>query len=318
MENTNLTPAEELELEAAKEAVRSRAEVAVLEFGHDTVIGLIGGMRNSKQIGMGYKLQRIKEFDPEMDDPRTILHTATAMYRGKKIFCLRTYGQRDMPIYVLVDLNKTLKFGSTRVQKLRLAAEMVATIIQSIYEARDRVGFIAYANNQVIEFRRPGPPGKVMDLALDTILRPPHSTGHLDNGLIAALDELPQGKKCAVICVSDWLNLTEEQKVAMAAAAENHEIIAVTVSDQREKELPEDFGFIEICDMRTGHTKTVLNCGWTRASYRQAYLDHATANEAFFEGNDIRHVSVMTQEGPDELLERLNEVFAVPLVKGGV
>src|SRR5688572_7735711 len=132
-----MTSKDELLLETEKDEVLQRAVPAVIEIGYRTLNGLLGGFRKSKLRGPGYDIERIKDYDPTSDDPRYILQSATAATGGQFTYVKLTHGLRDIPMYLLVDVNKTLEFGTTRAHKLRLAAEMAASVIRAAEETHD-------------------------------------------------------------------------------------------------------------------------------------------------------------------------------------
>ncbi len=297
-------------LESEIDAVLERIVPAVLEVDWKSLHALLTGMRRSKLTGPGYDFDRIKEFDPDSDDPRTIMQAATAATGGQQVFAKVTYGLREIPIYVLVDVNKTLEFGTTRATKLRLCAELAASVIAAAEETHDRVGFMAYSNNNVHTYARLNAPSRVMFEALSTILRPPSSDGAQDSGLDQALAMLPH-KRSLVFIISDFLNLTQAQKEALSDAGAVHDIVALVVQDKRERELPDTWGRLDIQDLRSGKRKTVWLTRANRRKYAEAFADHQRKLADFFGTNLIRHLTVSTEEG-DRVIPRLLELFSTP------
>lgn len=297
-------------LETEIDEVLGKIVPAVLEVDWKSLHALLTGMRRSKLRGPGYDFDRIKEFDPDSDDPRTILQAATAATGGQQVFAKVTFGLKEIPIYVLVDVNKTLEFGTTRATKLRLCAELAASVIAAAEETHDRVGFMAYSSNTVHTYARLNSPSRVMFEALSTILRPPASTGGLDSGLDEALTMLP-GKRSLVFVISDFLNLTDAQKEALADAGAVHDIVALVVQDKRERELPDTWGRLDIQDLRSGKRKTIWLTRANRRKYAEAFADHQRKLSEFFQQNMIRHLAVSTEEG-DKVIPRLLTLFSTP------
>lgn len=110
-----------------------------------------GGERRSKSRGSsGHDVMARVEYEPG-DDPRDIDHAATAQTGGQTILVTQYLEPREINVYVLVDVKKTMDFGTARATKRILAAELTGSVIKSAGKTQDKVGFIAYCEKRMLK-----------------------------------------------------------------------------------------------------------------------------------------------------------------------
>ena len=208
---------------------------------------LVGGQRRSRIAGLGYDLQRIKQFDPAGDDRRQILHHATAATGGEIVYAKVTYGTTSIPIYVMVELSPTLTFGTVRASKARLAAELTAMVIAAAKESNDRAAFIGFNSAAVTSYLRPTAPGRIMYPALENVLQSPAApaVGTAGGGFKQALQLLPR-QRTLVFVISDFLGLAPETVSELGDTAAIHDVVGLVLQDRRERELPPGRGLLTL------------------------------------------------------------------------
>jgi uncharacterized protein (DUF58 family) len=102
-----------------------------------------------------------------------------------------------------------------------------------------------------------------------------------------------QRKKAVVFCVSDFMASGFE--APMRVAARRHDLIAITITDPRERTLP-DVGLIDLEDPETGRT-VALNTHDknVREQYRRESLKRTESLRSFFRAHGIDEIPIATE-----------------------
>lgn len=85
----------------------------------------------------------VREYSPG-DDVRTIDWNVTARYQ--KPFVKQYVEERELTVLFLVDVSGSQNFGTTRMLKSELAAELSAVLAFSAIRSNDRVGCILFSD----------------------------------------------------------------------------------------------------------------------------------------------------------------------------
>jgi uncharacterized protein (DUF58 family) len=93
--------------------------------------------------GTGMEFDRLKEYQ-EGDRIRSINWAATARRGGTPLVVNTYYEENESTVMLLVDLSASMDFGSVRLSKKALAAEVSASLVYSALVAHHRVGFLGF------------------------------------------------------------------------------------------------------------------------------------------------------------------------------
>jgi uncharacterized protein (DUF58 family) len=206
---------------------------------------LLGGEYHSVFKGTGLSFEEVREYQPG-DDVRSIDWNVTA--RMGSPFIKRYVEERELTLFLVVDVSGSQDFGTLRQSKRSVVAELAALLSFAAIYNNDRVGLIAFSD-QIEEFLPPHKGAKhALRLIRDILFHEPKHTG---TSLICALDYLQkvQHKRAIVFLMSDFLDQSYERLLRLAAR--RHDLILVRVSDPREAELP-PIGLVELEDAETG------------------------------------------------------------------
>jgi uncharacterized protein (DUF58 family) len=213
--------------------------------------------------GRGLEFSEVREYQPG-DDVRIIDWNVTA--RMGTPYVKKYVEERELTIYLLVDVSASEGFSTGSQTKAELAAEIGALLSLAAVRNNDRVGLIAFTD-QVERFL---PPRKRSQHVLRLIrellyLRPVHR----GTDVAAALGFLSRiaHRRSVAFLLSDLL--AGDYQAALRVAARRHDIIAITLSDPRETELP-DAGLLELRDPETGQ-RIIVDSGDARV--RQLYRE---------------------------------------------
>lgn len=275
------------------------------------------GTRRTVFTGMDGEFFQSRQFNWGQDDPRTIMSRAAARTGGEPLFCKVTKPETQTCVHLLGDISRTLDFGYSRESKLWLMARSAVTVCFSLRASQDNVVPVLYANNSIDwTVHRPTAPNRISRMMARKILAPVHSTGKLESGLTEALRRLPP-RRSEVLILSDFLNMTPEQKEALVQASRRHCVRALVIQDDRERYLPTPPRWwpipvpVRVFDLTTGKQ----NKWWLTAKNREQYTREFEAHEqklfAFFAEHGIRHEVVKTNEG-NEATRKVLKLLALP------
>ncbi len=219
------------------------------------------GIWSSRQMGGSSEFETITEYELG-DNPRSINWSATARTGGHVILKNTRLTEANLAVFLLVDLSQSMDFGTVRVTKRRLAAEISAILAHAAWRCRDRVGFIGYGSEVEIQWPLRNPkdyrlliPQKVLDTRS-------HGNG---GGLARALSRLPT-KRSLVFLISDFQEHTMGFEKALKPFALLHDVVCIVISDPREKVLPKKWCIAALKDLETGKSRTI----WLGGAERKA------------------------------------------------
>ncbi|MFO0794813.1 MAG: DUF58 domain-containing protein [Candidatus Brocadiaceae bacterium] len=200
--------------------------------------------------GRGMEFDEVREYQPG-DEIRTIDWNVTA--RMGRPFIKRYVEERELTVMLLVDMSASGNFGSIRHLKNEVAAEICAILAFSAIKNNDKVGLIMFTD-RVEKFIPPKKGTKhVLRVIRELLYSKPTGKG---TSISIALEYLNRicHRKAICFVVSDFIDHNYEH--ALRIANKKHDIIAVTVVDPRECELP-NVGLIELKDAETGEIRLV-------------------------------------------------------------
>lgn len=216
--------------------------------------------------GQGMAFKEVREYQPG-DDVRFIDWNVSARmgHTYSKVF----EEERELSVYLLLDISASSLFGTYRQNKQELITEMAAVIAFSAITNNDKAGLMFFSDK--VEKYIPPKKGKdhVLYLMREMINLKPHSS-HTDiTKAVGYLNSVTRHKSIVFI-LSDFADAGYEQ--ALKVAARRHDIIGVQVHDKRDIELPK-IGLIQLRDAETG--KTVLmntNNPLARQEYNRQFM----------------------------------------------
>jgi uncharacterized protein (DUF58 family) len=229
----------------------------------------LGGNERSLVRGPGMELDEVRAYQPG-DDVRHIDWNITA--RTDEPFIRQARVERALDVWLLLDVSASVDWGTAQCLKRDRAAEFAAVIGQVLGQRSNRMGALLFAQRP-LSFIPPGA-GRVHLLrVLSGIRATPRQAGSGATDLSAALAKIGAvaRRRAQILIVSDFL-VTDGWQANVRRLAQRHEVIAVQLSDPRERELP-DVGLITLEDPETG-AQLVFNTSDRRL--RERYAEAAT------------------------------------------
>jgi uncharacterized protein (DUF58 family) len=223
-----------------------------------------GGEYHSVFKGQGIDFDDFREYQPG-DDVRSIDWNVTA--RQGSPFIRKYVEERELTVYLAVDISASGLYGSGSQSKRELAAEIAAVFAFSAIYNQDKCGLVLFTD-QVELFV---PPAKSRRQTLRMIREILHAApvGRTTNPK-PALDLISRHTKrrCLVLLISDFQCAVLAD--ALRTAAVRHDLVAVQIADPAEDELP-PAGRLRLADPETGE-EIVVNTSNRRVRERYAQL----------------------------------------------
>ena len=246
----------------------------------------------------GMEFDAVREYVPG-DEIRSIDWNVTARTGVPyvKTFC----EERELTVLLAFDVSASGAFGSLRLTKMETAVEVAAVLMFTALKNNDKVGLMFFADD-VIKYI---PPRKgranVLRLIRELLSVAPVKAATDIRKALEFLGRV-QRRRCVVFLMSDFLGPDCSQ--ALAIANQKHDCIAVTLSDPREKVLP-DVGFLTL---RDAETDEVLELDTRHPKVRALFSKAATNRERTLTG-------WLRKAGVDRLEIQTDHPYATSLQK---
>ncbi len=205
---------------------------------------MFAGQYHSAFKGLGMEFEEVREYQPG-DDVRAIDWNVTA--RSGRPFVKRFREERELTVFLLVDISPSLDFGTNQQLKSELVAELGATLAFSAIQNNDNVGLILFTDQ--VERFVPARRGTrhVLRVIRELLYHEPRGRGTDVRGALEYLDRVVR-RRSVVFLVSDFQ--TEAFRQPLRVVRHRHDLIPVLVRDQRESELP-PVRYVELYDPET-------------------------------------------------------------------
>jgi len=258
----------------------------------------LAGEYHSVFKGRGMEFSEVREYQYG-DDVRSIDWNVTS--RMGHPYVKVHVEERELTVILLVDFSGSGQFGTRRHFKREIEAEICALLAFSAIKNNDRVGLIAFTD-RIEKFLAPKK-GKdhVLRVIREVLYFRPRGRA---TDLGAALQHLYRAitKRSVVFVISDFLAEGYEQPLRVAAR--KHDVIALTVTDPREEDLP-PVGLIEMEDAETGGRMLVDTSDTrTRERFRHWAAARRAGREGLFRSVGVDALELFTDRPYDASLVR--------------
>jgi len=261
------------------------------------VASQVAGNYRSVFRGSGIEFAEAREYVPG-DDIRRIDWNVTARMgtRWVKEFV----EERDVSVVSVVDRSASMLVATPEAGRLRAAAELVALVGFAAAYNNDRTGLLLFSDG-IDSYVAPKRGTRHVLRQVRDVLQSEIAPGR-GTALTPALDQLARTlrRRSVVFVISDFL--TSGYAQSLQTLARRHDVIALTLVDAWDLELPE-VGLLDAIDAETGRRYVVdTSDRVTRERYREAAAERAAAR-------DLR----LTRAGVDQVLIHVEEDVARPV-----
>jgi len=257
--------------------------------------------------GRGMEFDESRPYQPG-DDPRNIDWRVTA--RSTEAYTKLFREERERPVLVMVDLRSNMHFATRGAFKSVSASRVAALLSWSAHHRGDRLGGIIFGDTLHRELkprlgreaalrylhqlvvhgdwehrtRRPGTDPSVPFVSAMAALRRVTRPGSL------------------VIVISDFAGFDRQVQAYLAGIARHNEVLAVSITDPLERELPPPGHYRLVSAEREMAIDTYSSAA--RADYRRAFDERQAALEAFCQRYSVHLMPMSTEDDPVAALQQ--------------
>ena len=249
---------------------------------------IFSGEYHSVFKGRGMEFSEVREYQIG-DDIRLIDWNVSA--RMGHPFVKVFEEERELTVMLLVDVSSSADFGTVERMKGEIAIEICALLAFSAIKNNDKVGLIIFTDR--IEKFVPPKKGKthVLRVLRELLYHEPEGKG---TDISLALEYLSRiiTRRSVVFLVSDFIS--DDYQKAMQIANKRHDLVAITITDPREIELP-NIGLVELEDAETGEI-IMLDTGdtTTRQTFTRQTSDSREARDKNLRSMNVDSIDIRT------------------------
>jgi len=251
---------------------------------------IFSGEYHSVFKGRGMAFSEVREYQFG-DDIRNIDWNVTARFNHPFIKIFEE--ERELTVMLLIDVSGSNNFGTQGQLKQDVVTEIAAVLSFSAIQNNDKVGVIFFSD--IIEKFIPPKKGTshILRIIRELIDFKAENNGTNVAEALRYLTNVIKKKSTAFI-ISDFMD--EGFDKAIQIANYKHDLIAIRVTDKREKEIP-DVGLVQILDAETGITKWIdTSSSIVRKLYAKRTLEKATKLDKTFARFGVDMAKVYTGE----------------------
>lgn len=224
--------------------------------------------------GRGIEFAEVREYGVG-DDIRLIDWNVTA--RAGRPYVKNFEEERELTVMLAVDASGSGRFGTHGTFKSDLAAEVSAVLAFSAIRNNDRVGLVMFTDE--IELFIPPQKGRkhVLRVIREILYFRPRGRKTAIGPALGHVNRI-LNRKSIVFLISDFMDTGFE--AAMNVSARKHDLIAITIGDEREEALS-DSGVVAFEDAETGE---VFLADTSSKALRKRYWEFRQNREAELSG----------------------------------
>ncbi|KPK01561.1 MAG: hypothetical protein AMS20_13410 [Gemmatimonas sp. SG8_28] len=258
---------------------------------------LFSGEYRSVFRGQGMEFAEVRAYESG-DDYRAIDWNVSA--RMGSPFVKTFVEERELTVLLVVDRSGSEEFGDPST-KAELGAEVAAVLALAAARQNDRVGALVFSG--AVDHVVPPRKGRLHALRIirDLLAFSPRDRRTNVAGALAYAGQLLHHRSIVVV-LSDFRAVGWEEP--LARLARKHEVVAITVDDPREAELPAA-GWLELRDAETGESVLVnSDRSDVRLAVAMAAEAERLARARAFTRARVDHVGLRTDQPYAEVLHR--------------
>ncbi len=252
------------------------------------VTDVFAGQYQSVFKGHGMEFEEVREYQAG-DDIRSIDWNVTA--RTGRPFVKKFVEERELTVIFLLDMSASSLFGSVGKLKSSIAAELTSVLAFAAIKNNDKTGLIAFSD-RIEKFV---PPAKgtthVLRIVREALYHKPVGRGTDIPAVLRYLSRTVR-RRAVVFVISDFY--ADDYERPLRIANRRHDIVAITLTDPREIELP-DVGIIHIDDAETGEDYWIDS---SDRAVRQRYSSEAARlfeeRKRIFRSAGVDHIDIRT------------------------
>jgi uncharacterized protein (DUF58 family) len=247
---------------------------------------LFTGEYHSAFKGKGMSFREVREYYPG-DDVRFIDWNVSARFSHPftKVF----EEERELTVFLLVDISASNLFGTTRQRKKDMITEIGAVLTFSAISNNDKVGAIFFSD-KIEKYIAPKKGRQhALYIVRELLTAKPTGKGTDMEGAIKFFNRSSHQKGIAFL-MSDFTDAVYENDLKVIAG--RHDVIGLRIYDRMDMQLP-NAGLLEVEDLETGKTKWIDSSNrLVQHNYHQRFMKQSEGCKNYFlkAGADLLHL----------------------------
>ena len=209
------------------------------------VDSFFGGEYHSSFKGRGMTFSEVREYQPG-DDVRLIDWNVTA--RSGNPFIKVFEEERELTVFLLVDISSSGSFGSENYLKKTVGAEIASVLGFSAIKNNDKVGLILFSNDIVKYIPPKKGKSHVLRVIRELLYTNSKNRGTSINNALDFVMKVSK-RKSVVFLLSDFID--ENYWDSLKIVNRKHDFVGIKISDPYEVNFP-NVGMLKIEDSETG------------------------------------------------------------------
>ena len=252
---------------------------------------VFSGEYHSAFKGRGMAFSEVRNYIPG-DEIRTIDWNVTARFNEPYVKVFEE--ERELTVMLIVDISGSESFGSDELLKREFIAEIGAVLAFSATQNNDKIGALLFSDQ--IELYIPPRKGRkhILRIIRELIEFKPKSNLTNIGEVVQHFNNLVK-KRAIAFLISDFIGQNLEK--ALKITAKKHDLIALRIFDQREKELP-NMGLTLFEDGESGKRKWINT---SKKRVRETYYNNSLSREhnilEIFKKSKVDHANICIQSG---------------------
>jgi uncharacterized protein (DUF58 family) len=251
---------------------------------------IFAGEYHSAFRGRGMAFSEVREYQFG-DDIRSIDWNVTARFGHPYVKIFEE--ERELTVMLLVDVSRSGDFGTVAGTKREMMTEIAAVLSYSVIANNDKVGLMLFSER--VEKYIPPKKGRAHMLRIirELLSYEPQSSGTSLSEPLRFLTNVIR-KRCTAFILSDFMAPPFVE--ALRIASGKHDLVALNISDRREKEIP-DVGFMRVTDPETGNENWIdTSSAKIRRDYADLWKRHEETVSSSFISCGIDSATISTGE----------------------
>jgi uncharacterized protein (DUF58 family) len=251
---------------------------------------VMSGSYRSSFKGQGVQFSEHRVYLPG-DDIRHIDWKVSA--RSREPLIKKYEEERELAVFLIVDVSGSKSFGSSRKLKSEMAAEIAGMLAYAAVHTGDKVGLLLFGGE--VEKIIPPKKGKqhILRVIRDVLSFRPRTKGTDLKGALESANRIMKHSG-VVFVISDFM--AQDYDIALKRLARRHDVVAVSIGDERELEVPE-VGQLVLTDPETGAETWVDTASYTFKKWLKEYrAELETDTQTAFKGGRVEMLRVLTRE----------------------
>jgi uncharacterized protein (DUF58 family) len=254
------------------------------------VTDVLTGQYRSHFKGHGVQFSEHRQYVPG-DDIRHINWNVSA--RTREPLVKKYDEEREVTVFLVVDVSGSETFGSTSKLKSEIAAEIGGMLAYAASHTGDKVGVLIFSGG--VERIIPPKKGRqhILRVIRDLLT---YSSASKGTDLRGALDAAGRIMKHSgvVFVISDFI--AEDYEVSMKRLARKHDVVAISIADEREVLVPE-LGRMLLFDPETDEERLVDTSSYVFKKWLKEYhAAHEASTRAALKGSRVETLKIFTKE----------------------